>query len=297
MEDRKYKHWVFTYNDDGFLDARKYKLTKFLREFCTSYAFQHEEGEKTGRTHLQGYFSTKIRKRQPSLIREFKAFFELMEKETGAYYSIKDLTIQRMMGSKEEAIAYCTKTDTRVDPPETFGVQQSYDASDLDIFKKENVLYEWQKRLMKILFINDVQYKLSEPDDREIIWIYDTYGNSGKSKFVKHICYELEQEACKLPFGTSAQLRSACISAGPKELYFIDVPRTLGKEDRIYDIISVIEDIKNGFVVSSMYGKHEQLMFKPPHIVVFSNMQCPPGSLSGDRVKEYSIDFSKDLIQ
>lgn len=297
MEDRKYKHWVFTYNNDDFLDATKYKLTKFLKEFCTSYAFQHEIGEKTNVTHIQGYFSTKIRKRQPSLIKEFEKFFESLQMNFPGCYDIKDLTIQRMMGSKEEAIAYCTKTDTRVDPPETFGVQQSYDASDLEIFKKENILFEWQKELLKILFVNDVQYKLSEPNDREIIWITDTYGNSGKSKFVKHICYELEQESCKLPFGTSAQLRSACISAGPKELYFIDVPRTLGKEDRIYDIISVIEDIKNGFVVSSMYGKHEQLMFKPPHIVVFSNMQCPPGSLSIDRVKEYLIDFNKDLIK
>jgi len=297
MEDRKYKHWVFTWNQDlSFIELSL--LDKFLKSFCDSFVHQKEMGEETNRVHEQGYFCSKTRKRHPQLIKMFASFCEIHNKlGQGTNLNVDQFTVQRMMGTKEEAIAYCTKTETRITRPKIYGLPNPYEASDLRIFDDSSNWYPWQVSFMKLILNKDLT--ISDPDDRTIIWIQDLKGNSGKSKLVKHVCFNNPVEACKLSFGSSTQLRSACISAGPKKLYFIDVPRTLGKEDDINDIISVIEDIKNGFVVSSMYGKHLQLMFDPPHIVVFANIFCPKNALSSDRLQEYSIEYSieKEFIK
>lgn len=280
MEDRKYRHWMFTWNEE-LNEEKLLELEAFLKTFCNKYVFQEELGETTGRRHLQGYFETKIRKRHPTLISTFNMKFG----------DVTQLTIERMMGTQEEAREYCTKTETRVSRPRVFGFPTPYEASDLQIFNNSVNWYPWQESFMKLIFKNDLT--LNDPDDRTILWIHDLMGNSGKSKLVKHICYNYSEEACKLSFGSSTQLRSACITAGPKKLYFIDVPRTLGKDDDMNDLISVIEDIKNGFIVSSMYGKHQQMMFDPPHIVVFANVFCPPHALSGDRLKTFTIIYGE----
>jgi len=289
MEDRKYKNWMFTINDYEQEDL--IHLEKFLQSFCTSYAFQEEVGEKTGRHHIQGYFSSNVRKRHTTLLKEFESFYTVLYVGSfaTAQEQMKHITIDRMMGTISQAIEYCTKTETRVSRPRVFGLPTPYEAADLQIFDDSVNWYPWQKSFMELIFNKDLTLK--DPDDRTILWIHDLMGNNGKSKLVKHICYNYPEEACKLSFGSSTQLRSACIAAGPKKLYFIDVPRTLGKDDDINDLISVIEDIKNGFMVSSMYGKHQQMMFDPPHIVVFANVFCPENALSGDRLHEFSIVF------
>jgi hypothetical protein len=63
------------------------------------------------------------------------------------------------------------------------------------------------------------------------------------------------------------------------------------------DLISTIEDTKNGHLTASMYGKNAQLFMNPPHIICFSNAQCPVELMSGDRWILYEIDSkSKKLI-
>jgi hypothetical protein len=93
----------------------------------------------------------------------------------------------------------------------------------------------------------------------------------------------------KISFGSSAQLRSALVGLGPKRVYFIDIPRTLGKDDSLASVINVVEELTLGFITSNMYGKHEKLMMDPPHVVMFSNSQCPEGLLSSDRWRYYGI--------
>jgi len=288
MEDRKYKHWVFTLNEDidDMEDNFEDKLESFLKTFCKTYVFQKEKGEKTQRTHLQGYFQTIVRKRHPTLLSMFKIL--MLESHT----NISSLTLERMMGTQEEARAYCTKTDTRIGQPRSFGFLMPYEASDLKLFLNKDSWYPWQRELSEILFqseLGKVPIKIKDADDRTLIWIFDQYGCSGKSKFVKHVCFNEQENTCKLAFGSSTQLRSACISAGPRQLYFIDLPRTLGRDDNIYDIISTAEDIKNGFLVTSMYGLYKSLIFEPPHVVIFSNTLPPKDSMSHDRWQVYRM--------
>lgn len=85
-----------------------------------------------------------------------------------------------------------------------------------------------------------------------IQWIFDPTGCTGKSKFLKWVCVNRPEEVAKVTFGTASQLRSAIISAGSRKCYFLDLPRTSSSDD---SILGVIEDIKNGHIVSNMYGQ------------------------------------------
>lgn len=290
MESNKYKYWMFTWNNENVVDYKSDidldQLEVFLKTFCDSYVFQVE---RESRTHIQGFFSSFSRKRKQTLLKLFEGVS-----------SIKNLTIERMMGTKEEAYAYCTKTDTQIEAPRKFGFLMPYKASDLALFQSHDRWYPWQFVIWEKLLESSIyssSIKITNPNDRTIIWVTDLYGNSGKSKFVKNICYKDNLNVCKLSFGSSAQLRSACISAGQKQIYFIDIPRTLGRDDSINDIISVVEDIKNGFVVTTMYGLHKQLLFEPPHVVIFANFDPPEEKLSSDRWDIYQICKDKNLTE
>jgi hypothetical protein len=76
---------------------------------------------------------------------------------------------------------------------------------------------------------------------------------------------------------------------GPKRAYFIDLPRTQGYYDKKGDLLSVIEEVKNGHVMSSIYGKGGILMIPPPHIFIFSNEALNYQSLSKDRWEVYTL--------
>lgn len=281
----KYRNWVFTWNADpsGMLFQQD-ELEDFLKQEMELYVFQLEQGEEANRLHYQGCFRTKIRKRQSTLLKEFDEQFG-----TQTTY----LTINRMCGTWDESYQYCTKDETRV--KETAICQsvvlQEYEGKDLKLFEDEDNWHPWQRELYKKLFIQG-SFNLSTPDDREIVWITDTAGGTGKSKFTKLLCTS-NHDILKLPFGTASQLRSAVICAGRHSCYLIDIPRTLGEDDDIYSLISAVEDIKNGYVVSSMYGKYQSLLMEPPHIIVFSNNKAPVSTMTSNRWLLYVIEDLK----
>ena len=279
-EEYKYKSWIFTWNsnDNGFLIPEE-KLYEILTEIAEDYVFQKEF---VSRHHYQGFFKLKLRARKRTVLNLFKI------RCTGTLSeAINGLTILRSQGTDEQAIAYATKEDSRVSPPVYSSGYRPYSMSDLAVLSQKDRWYPWQVTLSHLL--EDPAGGLTQPDDRSIIWIKDMIGCSGKSKLVKHYVYKFSKEIIKLPFGSASQLRSSVCTAGPKRLYFIDIPRTMARDEDLDSVYSVIEDIKNGFVTTSMYGKFQQLLFEPPHVVIFSNKDCPLGKLSKDRWKEYAI--------
>lgn len=94
-----------------------------------------------------------------------------------------------------------------------------------------------------------------------------------------------------IPFGTATQMRTVVIKRGRKKLYFFDIPRTRGKQDFMEDVYSVIEQVKNGNVQSSMYGDPDmRLLMHPPMVWVFSNALPDLSSLSQDRWRLWQVD-------
>lgn len=276
MEENKYKSWCLTINElDQVPLPSKETMIKFFSKNCISYVFQLEKGLNTERLHYQCAFKLKIRRRKSTLINTVKAL--LLDERAW--------TFSPMQGTYEEAYEYCTKSETAVEPFVTN--LPFYSGADVAFLEDPNKRYPWQEYLFKELFDNTI-HCIKTPDNRRIYYGYDPEGASGKSSFCKYLCTN-NDSITKLSFGSSSQLRSAIIAAGAKKMYFIDIPRTLGKTDFFEDIISAIEDLKNGFVTSSFYGKNSVLIMDPPHIVIFSNRPCPVQMLSKDRWIQFNI--------
>jgi hypothetical protein len=140
------------------------------------------------------------------------------------------------------------------------------------------------------MFYDEKKKEFKESENRIIYWIQDKKGATGKSKFAKWVFVNHPEDVAKVVYGTGAQLKSSLISEGVQKLYFLDLPRTPGTEDSLDNILSIIEDLKNGHLVSNMYGRSVKLMMDPPHIIVFTNADCPKKKLSLDRWKVFQID-------
>lgn len=85
------------------------------------------------------------------------------------------------------------------------------------------------------------------------------------------------------------------IKIGRKKLYIIDLPRSKSRFDHQEDLLSVVEELKSGFVSNAMYGGGETLIMGPPHIVISSNHKFNSSLLSKDRWKIYKITQTNQL--
>jgi RNA helicase len=302
MSESKHKNWVFTLNAEissEYLELQELPshkiIQRILNDLVETYAFQEEVGEETLRRHYQGLLIVRTRVRKSTLLNKIQTAYErYMDPEPRNI--TRQLTIEPMKGTYQQALDYVTKSETRVG--ETYYSKDVIlnTGEDWKHLRSDLNLYPWQASLKNKL-INTQGYYF-EPDDRKVTWIYDPKGGTGKSKFVKYMCSEYKSNTAKFTFGSTNQLRASVISAGPRVCYFFDLMRTWGKEDHLVDLISVIEDIKNGFLTSSMYGKYQCLIMDSPHVIVFSNATCPEDKMSVDRWDMWEIDAdTKKLIR
>jgi len=284
----KYRNWLFTWNADSEGLVNHEELTEFLKKNTELFVFQEEVGDETGRHHYQGCLRTLYRQRKSTLLNLFKKSF--------SGDKILNLTIIRMSGSWTENYAYCTKSETAVDGTlSQTPTLQEYSGRDIVFLENDESHFPWQKKFAAELLIKG-STSFKSGDDRTILWIQDSVGNSGKSKWVKYLCYS-NPSCCKVSFGTASQLRSSLITAGPHEAYLVDIPRTLGTDDSVESLLSALEDLKNGFITSSFYGKNSKLLFDPPTVVCFSNAEPPLNKMSLDRWSVRIIDTNtKDWI-
>lgn len=267
MTENKYKDWVFTWNssESGNLPSSE-ELGRFLDQEAIDYVFQKEQGEESARMHWQGAFRTRIRLRHSTLLKRFRT----------VSFDTLNLTLNRMMGSWDENKLYCSKPESRaVDDNNVYMSlsQETYEGKDIKFLEDKGQWFPWQRELATRMFGQGDSLKPAY-SDREILWIYDPRGCSGKSKFVKYLCSN-HVGIVKVPFGTAAQLRNALISIGKQRVYFMDIPRQLGREESIDALLSVAEDLKNGFICGAFYGKYVSMMFEPPMVVITTNMEFP----------------------
>lgn len=279
--DNKYNYWMFTIQAvKGSTLPGEQTVAKAIGRLTERYLFQLE---KATSLHYQGCCKTRIRKRKNTVVNEFSVELDVPR---------SCIVIEPMQGTWEQAKLYCSKTETSISEPFTNDV--TYSRDDISVLDEKDRRYPWQNSIISEL-IDEATNIIKDADDRTIIWIQDSKGGNGKSKLVKWCCCNYD-DIVKISFGTSSQLRSAIVSAGQRKAYFIDVPRTLGSDDSMASLMSSLEDLKNGFVTTSFYGQHKQLLLDPPHIVVFSNGICPSRMMSKDRWKEYLITEDKELV-
>jgi len=172
---------------------------------------------------------------------------------------------------------YCMKKDkTYRDGPWT--KRPVYDGSDVSWIT--NQPRPFQQHILDILD--------EEPHDRHIHCYVNASGNIGKTRFFK--CLSFTGRCEKIPMGTATQLKTNVIAKGASRAYVVDLPRSLGKEERLRDIFSAVEEVKAGWVEAAMHGKVHRLYMAPPHMFVMTNKMPNRALMSGDMWRMYTVD-------
>jgi len=129
---------------------------------------------------------------------------------------------------------------------------------------------KWNKIQLKILDILD-----NNVDDREVNWIYDEDGNSGKSYISKYL--QLTRDTYYI---TGGKQNDILYGYQGQQNVVIDLARTYA--DNIEHIYTIIENLKNGQYLSTKY-ETKQKLFEIPHIIVMANFKPDMTKLSKDR--------------
>lgn len=256
----------------------RYMFVKILREYCKKFAYQLEAGSENGTLHWQCRVSLIVKRR----LHEFQSVFPIKFPHAKVSITSKDV-------HKGQNFNYAMKGDTRVEGPWT-------DKDDSEPPFMSNGLrrfltyhkYSWQETLQEML-----ESMIAAMDDRSIICVIDTFGNSGKSMFCKYLAYK--QIALSLPTMVSMEdMLQFCMSQPPAKAYLVDMPRALKKE-KLHQFWSGIEQLKNGYLYDKRYtGRVKQI--DEPQIVVFTNFPPDLSALSPDRWKMYAMTADRALI-
>lgn len=254
--------WTFTaYFPIMDEDAVAQSLTDIgVKKYC----FQEEKCPTTGRLHFQGRFSLKVKKRFSELIK----CFEQQEIGSGIHLEIE----------RDEVASdlYCMKSDTRTRGPWSWP-KQTYLGQDLI-----TNLVDWQRRLFKHL--------QGPVDDREIIWVHDAAGCTGKSSFAKYCAVKLGAEVFSWVSSKHA-MHQVAKEADDCKVFIFDLTRTKPEAMAKDDVYSCLEQIKNGYVRSMMYEGGKKL-FLPPHVLVLANCKPTFSAVSADRWNVITLNDS-----
>jgi len=258
------KYWQFTW-DTNVLQKKLPtidRLKNFLDFIAEEGVFQEERGSIAGKIHYQGHFNLiGSRKPQKDVLQLFKDRFK----------NVGGLTLTKVY-DKTAMLTYNTKVETRVSGPYYCGSLELH-----DIAYSNMELKPWQRDLYQLML--DVKYE-KHPDhklfrDRYIIWVSDPIGGSGKSEFIKWLrTGQKKLEVRKLPIDSVDRLISAVATVTKQktiDLFVIDDTRTKGKDSSFEDMFESMETIKNGHVVSCMYGKYTESIFQRPLFIFFTN--------------------------
>lgn len=251
---KRARNYVFTLNNPTEEDRQI--LREIIETECNEYAMQDERGENDT-LHIQGYLNFKNAK-------TFNAVKQILPR---AHIEVaKNIFAARN---------YCSKNDTYVGNRQ---VSKKVNNISLNVATKDPlndvVPHDWQTQVLNIIS--------KEPNDREIIWIYDEHGNSGKTTLCKSICMNydnaiyLSGKISDMQYGIYNMIEQHKKAPG---IVFIDIPRSL---DCQYVSYAGIEAIKNGIFYNTKY-KSGMVLFDSPHVIIFSNHPPLMDKFSEDR--------------
>lgn len=242
------------------------RLRGLLSPGCKRFVFQVERAPSTGRLHIQG---------QVDLKRQFRMRLSQLAKKFAAWGYPKNHLSATSGG---DGFTYCLKSETRVAGPwADRPIQEMLDAEAKRLYEYqgEDLIQTYQGWQVKL-----DAYLAGPVNKREIIWLYDEGGCSGKSQFTKALAHR--RKAAVFEWGDARHMKYEICEAGPKKIYLFDLSRTRPQEYSNNDLYAVLESLKNGLLVSGMY-KSPKLFMEPPHVVVFANIAPDETKLTKDR--------------
>lgn len=283
--------YCFTWNN--YCEDNEYELKLFYDDYCCYLLYGREKCPETNTPHLQGYFELNKRMR-------FTQIHDLLS---------SGIWVTQARGTFVENHDYCTKEKDYVEygEPKKRGRGFGIDKIALDIFnqphlteveliekyKRDYVLYRDQiyvvvgqlnsqaaKKRMKQV---DLRYwqekcveKLLAQNDRQILFVVDTVGNTGKTVLAKHL---LSIYGDRVGYFDSTDKRTCSYvwKADKENILIFDLARSSSID------YQVLEQFKNGLILSDKYQCILKCRSDQIYVVVFTNQEPDKSKLSLDR--------------
>lgn len=261
--------WTCYLDQDGTLEEHKafsQSIVDLSKLQAKRWVFQMERCPNTNRLHWQGYWNLRVKRRLDTLglaINSDRLKFHLSPAS----------------GPGREALRlYCMKQETRVDGPYTD--RPLYTGRDIAIV-------DTNRRPYQTTILEEIKGPIN---DRTINWVWDSLGNTGKSKFCKYLRFR--NGACVFRSIKSADLQYVVAEDGPNLLYVFDMERTRPQDIAKGDLYSNLEIVKDGLIKCGKF-KGGDLCMDPPHIYVFANFHPDVKRLSMDRwcIREINREY------
>lgn len=182
------------------------------------------------------------------------------------------LTIQQLEEDYPHYYIQYYKTITRI-------LEQKKQEEDLNKLKtkmKSIKLRKWQQ---------DVLEQLKQQNDREVIWVYDSLGNNGKTHLAKYLMATENTYYCQ-----NGKVSDISYAFNNEEYVVFNYTRH--QEEFIN--YSIIESFKDGILFSPKYESKTKI-FEPCKVVVMANFKPDKTKLSLDRWN--IIDLEEHLIE
>jgi hypothetical protein len=271
-----------------------------------SFKGQLERGAENGRPHYNLAVKTSSRVLTSVIIRELSL----------ALYSEKNCKSISVEPAHDIVALeeYCLKLETRFVLPGTAYYPPSLDTRVSEFLEALTEDEELKKvhehpRLYQQIIFAMIQ---GTPDRRGVNFLFNPVGGIGKSLTADYIALNPEFEGLLAPQLTSperwvsafiSQMKSY-ISVSGKAPKTIIIDMTRNEDNANVEVLySTLENIKNGRVDSTFYGKFQRLRFQPPHVLVFTNSVPNMSALSSDRFnlffladKAYSFTMVKCTV-
>lgn len=252
------------FEDDEYLKDSLEEIEEYCKKHCKKWVFQAEKCPSTGKIHIQMRISLKVKARKPPYI-------EYDGKHSPTSNQINNQTFFDYCSKDESAIA-----DTR----KASNDEIIYIPRQIREIKE---LYPWQNQIID---------SLKEFDTRHINWLYCPNGNIGKSTLAGYC--RAHKIAKTIPMINDYKELMGMVIDNKSNAYFMDMPRAI-KKDKLNQIYSAIENIKDGYAFDTRY-KYREISFDCPNIWVFSNKMPDLEMLSKDRWKIWQVNDEKELI-
>jgi hypothetical protein len=275
----------------GFIQLKDAKEMTFIKKIFNDNTLHLE---KMKGTPIQASNYCKKTEKDGELQRLFldhKTYGELDETTTGTRTDLIDIKNRLIQGetlnnimidtNDEKTLRNCVQYNKTLRELQ-HNIQQRTQR-ELVLEKYESI--EWNKLQKQIISIIDTEKEINET--RKINWIYDDEGNNGKTHLAKY--YVAKGDTYYITGGKQADI---LYSYEGQSIIIYDLARTYA--DNIDHIYTTIENLKNGFYLSTKYNSEQRIYNKQPTILILANFKPDISKLSRDR---WNIIDTNDYIE